>query len=186
MPIVGQFGSLAGLGSLILPGGVMEPIATVTVGSGGASSIEFTSIPGTYQHLQIRMLGLLSSSNQGVWVRFNDDSAANYSCHLLYGTGTTVVATSRLSDGGIDSITPGNANSVFAGVIDILDYSSTSKYKVTRGFSGADTNGAGIVSITSGSWRNTSAVTKIHLQDQLTGGTFGQHTIAALYGLRAP
>jgi hypothetical protein len=32
MPIIGRFGSLAGLGSLILPGGAMESIATVTVG----------------------------------------------------------------------------------------------------------------------------------------------------------
>ena len=183
MPIVGQFGSLAGFG--VFPGGAFESIATVTVGSGGASSIEFTSIPSTYQHLQIRFMGLLSSSNQGVWVRFNDDSAANYSCHLLYGNGSSAVATARLSDGGIDSITPGNANSVFGGVIDILDYSVTSKYTTTRGFGGADTNGAGIVSITSGSWRNTAAVNKIHLQDQLTGGTFGQHTTAALFGVRA-
>jgi len=66
-------------------GGDFESIATVTVGSGGAASIEFASIPSTFQHLQIRFMGLLSSSNQGVWVRFNDDSAANYSCHLLYG-----------------------------------------------------------------------------------------------------
>ena len=35
-------------------GGDFESIATVTVGGGGAASIEFTSIPGTYQHLQIR------------------------------------------------------------------------------------------------------------------------------------
>ncbi len=43
MPIVGQFGSLAGFG--MFPGGAFESIATVTVGSGGASSIEFASIP---------------------------------------------------------------------------------------------------------------------------------------------
>ena len=38
-----------------------ESIATVTVGSGGAANVEFTSIPGTYTHLQIRMLGRLVS-----------------------------------------------------------------------------------------------------------------------------
>ena len=47
--------------------GSYESIATVTVGSGGSSYIEFTSIPGTYTHLQIR--GILrntgSSSSQG-------------------------------------------------------------------------------------------------------------------------
>jgi hypothetical protein len=34
-----------------------ESIAVSTVGSGGASSVSFTSIPGTYSHLQIRYLG---------------------------------------------------------------------------------------------------------------------------------
>ena len=43
--------------------GDFESIATVTVGSGGASSIEFTSIPGTYQHLQVRGLLRQSSSS---------------------------------------------------------------------------------------------------------------------------
>ena len=185
MPIVGQFGSLAGLGSLILPGGAMESIATVTVGSGGSSSISFSSIPGDYQHLQIRMLGLLSSSQQGVWVRFNSDTATNYSAHLLYGNGTSALAASRLSDGGMDAILPYGANQVFAGIVDILDYTSTSKYKTIRTFSGADNNGSGIVGVTSGSWRNTAAVTAIHLSDQLAGGTFGQYTTAALYGVRA-
>jgi hypothetical protein len=33
-----------------------ESIATVTVGGGGAATVEFTSIPGTYQHLQIRAI----------------------------------------------------------------------------------------------------------------------------------
>ena len=33
-----------------------ESIATVTVGSGGQSSIAFTSIPSTYKHLQLRAI----------------------------------------------------------------------------------------------------------------------------------
>ncbi|NCU72421.1 MAG: hypothetical protein EBY66_05360 [Candidatus Fonsibacter lacus] len=36
--------------------GSYESIATVTVGSGGSSYIEFTSIPATYSHLQIRII----------------------------------------------------------------------------------------------------------------------------------
>lgn len=31
-----------------------DSIATTTVGAGGAASITFSSIPSTYQHLQIR------------------------------------------------------------------------------------------------------------------------------------
>jgi hypothetical protein len=37
--------------------GDFESIATVSVGSGGAADVEFTSIPATYTHLQIRGIG---------------------------------------------------------------------------------------------------------------------------------
>ena len=39
-----------------------ESIATVTVGSGGTSEINFTSIPATYTHLQLR---IITGSNPG-------------------------------------------------------------------------------------------------------------------------
>ena len=187
MPIIGRFGSLAGMGSLILPGGAMESIATITVGSGGASSISFSDIPGGFQHLQVRIVALMNGANQAVWTRFNDDSAANYSCHFLYGTGVAAAAGSRLSDGGIDAIfQPTSSGKEFCGVIDILDYANTSKHKVIRVLHGSDSNGAGYVGINSGSWRNTNAITKIHLSDQIGSSSFNQHTTAALYGLRAP
>jgi hypothetical protein len=38
--------------------GDYESIATVSVGGGGAADVEFTSIPGTYTHLQIRALSI--------------------------------------------------------------------------------------------------------------------------------
>lgn len=161
----------------------MDLIQRVTVGAGGVASITFSSIPQTYQHLHLRITGRLTSTQQGVWVRFNDDAAANYSCHLLYGTGASVVGSSRLSDGGIDSILPYNSTDWFSGFVDILDYTNTAKHKVTRALSGSDANGAGIVGLTSGSWRNTGAVTKIHLSDQLASGSFQQFTVASLYGV---
>jgi hypothetical protein len=43
-----------------------ESIATVTVGSGGASEVEFTSIPSTYTHLQIRALARNTTAEQQV------------------------------------------------------------------------------------------------------------------------
>jgi len=44
------------IGSAAPQVGDFESIATVTVGAGGSSEINFTSIPSTYQHLQIRIL----------------------------------------------------------------------------------------------------------------------------------
>jgi len=190
MPIVGQFGSLAGLGSLILPGGAFESIATVTVGSGGASSIEFTSIPGTYQHLQIRGVSRLAAGTlPTVWAQFNDDTASNYACHTLRGDGSAASADGSASQSGAFSISSaggGQTASVFSGfVIDILDYASTSKYKTLRSMTGGDFNGTGWIDLRSALWMSTSAITKIKLSH--TGSTnFSQHTTAALYGIKAP
>jgi len=62
-----------------------ESIATVSVGSGGATSAEFTSIPGTYTHLQIRCLTGSSNPGAGMKIEFNSDtSTANYRNHYLY------------------------------------------------------------------------------------------------------
>lgn len=190
MPIVGQFGSLAGLGSLILPGGAMEPIATVTVGSGGASSIEFTSIPGTYQHLQIRMIsrGSAAANFRGGRLRVNNVSAATYARHSLYGDGATAVAVGQSGYSDIFTATTSAANdtaNVFGAVIiDILDYANASKNPVMRVFGGVDTNGSGYVHIDSGLRPVAEAVTSVQLL--LSSGNFAQHSTAALYGLRAP
>ena len=188
MPLVGRFGSLAGLGSLILPGGAMESIATVSVGSGGASSIEFTSIPGTYQHLQIRLTARTTrtaSELDGMNIRFNSDSGGNYSQHWVQGNGAAAAAA------GYASQTRGwlgyfgtNGGQIGCGVVDILDYASTSKNKTVRTVSGTDANGSGMVTIDSSAWFNTSAITSILIYPDYN--PFAQHSTAALYGLRAP
>ena len=67
-------------------------ISSVTVGSGGAANIEFTSIPSTYTDLIIKMS--LRSSNTGniakrTGIRFNGASTdANLSTSLAYGDGS--------------------------------------------------------------------------------------------------
>ena len=66
-------------------------ISTVTVGSGGASSIAFTSIPATYTDLKI-VISLRATgarTEDALLVRFNSDStAANYTIKTLRGNGS--------------------------------------------------------------------------------------------------
>jgi hypothetical protein len=192
MPLVGRFGSLAGLGSLILPGGAMESIATVTVGSGGAANMEFTSIPGTYQHLQIRMLQKFTTTSGTISngrARFNSDTGNNYARHLLYGDGGGAYADAGASIAYAYIGWPTDSNAARAdrfsvSIIDILDYASTSKTKTVRTFHGSDYNGSGYVGVSSALWNSTSAVTTITLTSDT--GNWAQHSTAALYGLRAP
>jgi hypothetical protein len=181
MPIVGQFGSLAGFG--VFPGGALESIATVTVGSGGASSITFSDIPGTYQHLQLRLLWRSGSAAE-ITVSLNSDTTnSNYYRHFLQGSGSGAAAGAnqlRTSGGYYEVATSTHT----ASVIDLLDYASTSKNKTLRTLWGFDNNGSGYVGLTSGLWMNTAAVTAIALAP--TAGTFSQHVTAALYGVKAP
>ena len=182
MPIVGRFGSLAGLGSLILPGGAMESIATISVGSGGASSIEFTNIPSGYQHLQVRGL-LIGVSANDAGARLNQDSGATkYAWHRLNGNGSSATATAGTSTN--NSYAAVFTTTYGAGfVMDILDYTSTSKNKTMRMFGGWDANGSGQVFLHSGLYMDTAAVTAVTV---FGVSNFAQHSTLALFGLRAP
>lgn len=157
-----------------------ESIATVTVGAGGSSTVEFTSIPSTYTHLQIRQI--TSNTTDGdIYMQFNNDTGSNYTRHFLYGNGTNAVAGNDLStqSGGYTTTTSGN----FGGqIIDILDYANTNKYKTSRMLTGFDNNGSGFIVLYSGSWRNTAAVSSIKLL--VTSGNFRQYSSFALYGIK--
>jgi hypothetical protein len=160
-----------------------ESIATVTIGSGGASSISFTSIPSTYKHLQIRALvGSTVSAGNSMNMYFNTDSTTtNYYQHNLRGNGST--ATAGAANIYRVSYTAGSSPNFGAHIIDILEYTNTSKNKTVRTLSGYDANGSGNVSLNSELWSNTAAVNAITLT--LDGSqTFQQYSSFALYGIK--
>jgi hypothetical protein len=172
-----------------------ESIQTVTVGSGGQNNIEFTSIPDTYTHLQIRYVARASTGDTGNSIafgtRFNSDTGNNYSYHRMYAAGTTGGVTPS-ADGGDGSemyfagwAGSGTASNTFGvGVIDILDYANTNKYKTIRGIGGCsgESGSGGFTQWGSGHWRNTNKISSI----QISGGSFyyAQHSKFALYGIK--
>lgn len=176
-----------------IPGifGNFESISTITVNTASASAIEFTSIPQTYQHLQIRGIGRSDWTNASadqLRPRLNNDSGSNYAIHFLLGTGASALAegyTGQVNLNCYNSMAGPNAPSNVFGavVIDILDYTNTSKNKVMRCFGGIERNGSGEVSVSSGLWISTAAVTSIQLTK--IGSNFMQNTTYALYGIRA-
>ena len=160
-----------------------ESIATVSVGSGGQSSIDFTSIPSTYKHLQIRYIARGSILTNSL-IQFNADTGSNYSWHVLYGTGASALAAGGGTNSFMYASNIASATSNFTGgVIDILDYASTSKYKTMRTLGGYDANGSGEIGLFSGSWQNTNAITSIKLYPN-SSGTYSQYTQFALYGIK--
>jgi hypothetical protein len=166
--------------------GDFESIATVSVGSGGSLEIDFTSIPSTFQHLQLR--GLYRQANgEAILMRFNGDTANNYACHALYGDGSSAAANAAATRGNIpierNGGMPTGANIFGGAVIDILDYKDTSKYKTIRSLSGHDNNGSGYVQLESGLWQDTDAITSIKLFT--AGNVYAQYSQFALYGIRS-
>ena len=174
--------------AFLAAGGDFESIATVSVGSGGAAEIEFTSIPASFAHLQVRML--LRSDTAAVQstskIEINGDTGANYKGHELRGDGSTASATN--TSGIRVHVTPAAsaaANIFGACIIDIPDYANTSKNTTVRVLGSHDRNGAGQVNLYSGLWINTSAVTSLKFTDE-GAGNFVQYSTAALFGVKAP
>jgi hypothetical protein len=171
---------------------------TSLVGAGGVSDITFTSIPSTYDTLQIRMY-LRVSALTNVGIQFNGDTGSNYYWHELYadGGGVTSGSTnvySSTSSGRVDHIKTGyvnaNTSTSFTGpaVIEIVNYSSANKYKVLRCISGSNSNTTntpdGYTLFRSGLWLNTSAITSVRFYGINSGTTIGQHSRISLYGIK--
>lgn len=180
MPILGIIAS-----SLPAAAGDFESIATVSVGSGGASTVDFTSISSSYTHLQLRFIAASSSADMDIWARFNSDSGTNYARHRIYGDGSSVAADAEANSNAIDTFgrTGSGTSNFSANVVDILDYANTNKYKSTRSLFGRDSNGSGYMMFSSGLWMNTNAITSISLFPQT--GNFTQYSHFALYGCKS-
>jgi hypothetical protein len=164
-----------------------ESIATAT-GTGSSGTITFSSIPSTYSHLQLRILGRAdnAAATNVARLTINNDTGANYAEHVLTGEGTTATATGTASTSNIPRIytvaASTAANIMSTGIIDIIDYASTSKYKTVRIVTGDDRNGTGRIALSSGLWQNTAAVNRV---DVLTnGGNWTTATTIALYGIK--
>jgi hypothetical protein len=175
-------GLLGGAGAPVV--GDYESIATTVVGSGGSSSITFSSIPSIYKHLQIRLAATTTASGGSISFRFNSDSGANYTFHRVIGNGSSASAAGASTSGRtLATIIGANTTQPSPAVVDILDYANNNKYKTVRALCGYDYNGSGEVALYSNLWVNTAAITSINVI--LEGGlTYAQHSHFALYGIK--
>lgn len=161
-----------------------ESIATAS--GSGVSNFTFSSIPSTYQHLQIRYyIPNCSTAPGNVWYYPNGDSTANKSLHELSGTGAAAAV------GGVTGL-PWNrigyqafANSYpLVGIVDILDYTNTNKNKTTRSLYANDLNSTTnqYIGLVSGYIPITAVFSSITIGRD--SGTFPTGTSFALYGIK--
>ena len=187
MPFSLGYWATAGAGGGGGGAGAYEQIATA-FGTGSSGTITFDSIPQGYKHLQLRYTGRnTTTGNSQIFLRMNNVSTTVYSAHSLLGNGSTV--TSPDSQANATEIlffeatmTSSNPQDAFhAGVIDLLDYASTSKNKTLRALYGGAT-AFNRICLRSGVFRSTAAVSRI---DLITSGGFYTSTSRfSLYGIK--
>jgi hypothetical protein len=171
------------IGSYVPISTAFDSIATST--PTGTNTVTFSSIPGTYKHLQIRFRAA-NPNFDTLGVRFNGDTGTNYTEHLIEGSGIGTAGgggnglgvVSRI---GILSLTD-VANQQSVGVIEIIDYASTTKTKSLRYAAGRENQAtSGRTVLGSGMRNNTEAITSVTL---FAPGNFTTGTTFALYGIK--
>ena len=174
---------LAGNTAYVIPGDY-ESIATTNLSS-SASSITFSSIPATYEHLQVRAIMRLGGSDY-LTTTFNSSTAVT-ARHRLNADGSTVSAGGGSGTGQDFGPYPTNSNAanIFGVLIlDIFDYKNTNKYKTYRFFNGFELNGSGQIYLQSTTAATTNAITSIEFATY-SGTGFVANTHFALYGIRS-
>jgi hypothetical protein len=161
-------------------------ISSATVGSGGASNIDFTSIPQTYTDLLIRTSIRSSPAATNIAINLNfNNSSTNRSIRYLYGNppgGNAISGSSTTAyDGGISPAATTTANTFNSGEIYIANY-RTSNNKPLSIFSVTEDNSStAFIFSVAALWSNSAAITSIKLIPN--SGTFDQYSTAYLYGI---
>jgi hypothetical protein len=165
-------------------------IATVEVGSAGASSMAFSSIPQGYTDLRLVMSARTdgaSANNYGYLDLAFNGSTANYSARRILG-----YSTAANSGSGTAFLTPQNTNAATSNTFSNMEitipnytsanYKSLSVDGVTENNSGAAE--AAFCTLEAGLWSSTSAITSLTFSVRSGyGTTFQQYTTATLYGI---
>lgn len=181
--------------SMLAGNAPFDPAATWLIqrvnGTGSSGVITFSNIPQTYQHLQIRFIAKNSTTTSvadHLYLQANGLTTSTYYSHFMYGSGTAAFAGNFMTQPQVtirDAIYRSNAtypNMFGVGIIDIHDYTNTSKLKTVRAFTGRDGNGDGVVTLSSGVYPATSAITSLTLSSAT--GNFTTTTSFALYGFK--
>lgn len=172
-------GGAGGAGALALISDVVLAATALSVG--------FTAIPGTYKHLHVRFCArssVAAATDDGLIVRANGDTAANYDRHRWSLAGATtsgafLAGETHMYLGTVaGSLTAGVASS---GDLDIQNYTGTDFNKTLLSRLTTPATG-GLIYAGSGVWKNISAITSLTFS--LTAGTsFGIGSRFSLYGV---
>jgi hypothetical protein len=161
-------------------------IASATVGSGGSSTVTFSSIPSTYTDLCVKVSARSTANGgQNVYVRING-TTSGYSDKFLYGTGSAAgSANSGNTTAGCGCVIPGadfTSNTFGNGEFYFGNYRSSNN-KAFYSDSVSENNATlSYLQMFSNLLSNTAAITSLDFF--ISSGNFEQHSTLTLYGIK--
>jgi hypothetical protein len=162
-----------------------EIIASVTVGSGGAANIEFTSIPATYTDLVVLFSARTDRSGSYrdlIKLQPNSSSADGSERHIINDGGTLESGSDSFIAAGVATASSSTANTFSNNIIYIPNYAS-SNYKSLSVDAVPEENGTQTyMFLSAGLWSSSSAITSLKLVPNI-GPNFVQYSTAYLYGI---
>jgi hypothetical protein len=158
-----------------------EPLATNTLTTATAT-ITFSSISGSYTDLVLVVNAKSTTGGVDLSMRFNSDTASNYSKTNLYGDATAATSTRQSNQTQANLNLAGYVATTFGThqIAQIINYANATTYKTY--LSRAGNVSVGVDAIV-GTWRSTSAITTIALF--VSGDTFASGSTFTLYGIKA-
>lgn len=160
-------------------------IATTTVGSGGAASIDFTSIPATYTDLQIVASVRTDESNTfaALYIKFNNNTSS-YSSRMLFGNGVSAGSLTKSTTETVDINAASNTASVFTNLsVYIPNYAGGNNKSFSIDSAHEQNGTAAYAEMTGNLWSNTSAINQVTFYLASTF-KFVQYSSVSLYGIK--
>jgi hypothetical protein len=162
----------------------MTKISSVTVGSGGSSSISFTGIPQTYTDLHLVISTRASAASDSVGLRFNSDTGSNYPYRYLLGNGASLTSSENTTTSTIGGRQPESTftASTFGNCSFYIPNYTIATYKSVSTDAVSENNATtAMAQLTASTWSNTAAITSITVVPG--SGNFVENSTATLYGI---
>lgn len=163
-----------------------KKIASVTVGSGGATAIEFTSIPATYTDLIMFLSVRLNVNDASMYMRFNG-STSGYSGRYLIGDGSSASSGSwsaSAADNFVYAVRSTYTASTFTNtLIYIPNYGSSNNKSYSTDQVTENNSTTSLQILTAGLWANSAAISSIKFFYTGTANDLVQYSTATLYGI---
>jgi hypothetical protein len=158
-------------------------IATVTVGSGGASTIEFASIPQTYTDLKLvySTRDNRGGSQNGINISLNS-STANFSAIEIQGDGSSVASFSITRFVGYSNASGSTANTFSNNELYFPNYTSSNNKSFSVDAVQENNQTAAYTFMGAHLWSNSAAISTITLTPDTA--SFVQYSTATLYGIK--